>query len=108
MGGLKNAVTAAGMQPLIVAPTGGPLDGGLQSQRSYLTARSTEFDAIVFCTGAGSGGADTPGTDAKTAAPPQSAAPDSRLVLLASEAYRHAKAMGICGSGAEVLDGSRG
>ncbi|MEV7648621.1 catalase [Arthrobacter sp. NPDC089319] len=101
--GLKDAVTAAGMQPLIVAPTGGPIDGGLPAQRSYLTARSTEFDAIIFCTGAGSGGADTPGTDAKTAAPPVSGAVDPRLVLLASEAYRHAKALGVCGSGAEVL-----
>lgn len=41
---------------MVIAPAGGTLgaenDGGIPVQRTYLTARSTEFDAVIV---AGSG-----------------------------------------------------
>lgn len=45
----RKALDHAGIVPLVIAPSGGTLggeaDGGIPVQRTYLTARSTEFDA---------------------------------------------------------------
>jgi catalase len=102
----RKTLHAAGIVPLVIAPVGGTLgaenDGGIPVQRTYLTARSTEFDAVVV---AGSGApADNaePGLDAKAGEP--GASLDPRVVLLLSEAFRHAKAIGAWGSGAAGVD----
>ncbi|KNH15258.1 hypothetical protein ACU18_17745, partial [Arthrobacter sp. ZBG10] len=52
----REALNAEGIVPLVIAPTGGVLAGddgaGVPVQRTYLTARSTEFDAVIVA-GAG-------------------------------------------------------
>lgn len=102
----REAVYAAGMVPLVIAPSGGVLEPehgpSVTVQRSYLTARSTEFDAIVVA-GGGIPAADAiPGRDAKAGEPGVTL--DPRVVLMVSEAFRHGKAIGAWGPGAAVLD----
>jgi catalase len=75
-------VRERGMLPLVVAPTGGE---GVQ--RSYATARSIEFDALLVA------GAPASGTDGL----------DQRLLVLVGEAYRHGKPLGAFGGGEAVL-----
>lgn len=115
---LRSAVLAAGMVPLVIAPTGGRLgpDGDpITVQRTFAAARSTEFDAIVLA-GAPQPGKDALGArDAKVAdttagdakAAHGAAAPagevDPRVLLLVSEAFRHGKAIGGWNGAARVL-----
>ncbi len=81
----RDAIAAAGMQALIIAPTGGTLQGtGDPVQRSYATARSVEYDAVIIATG-------------------EQGSPDPRVAVLAAEAFRHAKAIGGWGSAGDVL-----
>lgn len=97
----RKALDDAGIVPLVIAPSGGTLggegDGGIPVQRTYLTARSTEFDAVIV---AGSG---APADDAEQGLDAEAGDPggslDPRVVLLLSEAFRHAKAIGAWGSG---------
>ena len=54
VGKLIKALTAQGVVPLLIAPHGGQLKAGRRSElveRTYLTARSIEFDAIVVAGG---------------------------------------------------------
>jgi catalase len=82
----RDAVTAAGMLALIVAPHGGVLPGTDDPvQRTYATVRSVEFDAVVLATSA-----QTP--------------LDPRMAVLVAEAFRHAKAIGGWGSAAAALE----
>lgn len=91
---LAERIGGAGMVPLIIAPTAGTLSEGTPIQRTYLTARSVEFDAIVFATVQGAPAADAvPDRDAKGGDPVGRGPVDPRLVLLAAEAFRHAKAV---------------
>lgn len=81
----RDAARAAGMLALIIAPSAGMLAGTEETvQRSYATARSVEFDAVVLATGG------------KTS-------PDPRMAVLVAEAFRHAKAIGATGSAEGVL-----
>ncbi|POH71583.1 catalase, partial [Arthrobacter glacialis] len=84
----RDAVEAAGMLALIVAPVGGKLPGTDQPvQRSYATTRSIEFDAVILATSdAGQKG------------------PDPRVVVLVAETYRHAKAIGGWGGAGVALE----
>ncbi|MDQ1057474.1 catalase [Arthrobacter globiformis] len=102
----RKALDDAGIVPLVIAPSGGTLggeaDGGIPVQRTYLTARSTEFDAVIVA-GSGAPADDAEqGLDAKAGAP--GASLDPRVVLLLSEAFRHAKAIGAWGSGSAGVD----
>jgi catalase len=93
----RQQVIEADMVPVVVAPRGGDLGEGVEADRSYLTARSVEFDAIVLA-GPGAPAPDAaPGRDAKAGAPVADLAVDSRVALLLSEAFRHAKALGTAG-----------
>ncbi|MFD6938532.1 catalase [Streptomyces goshikiensis] len=79
----RRAVLDAGMLPLVIAPVGGTLGKGKNTvtiQRTYATARSTEFDALII--------AGVPGPAAR------SMGSDPRILLLVSEMFRHAKAIG--------------
>ncbi|MFD3549197.1 catalase [Streptomyces sp. NPDC058655] len=104
---VREAVLDAGMVPLIVAPAGGVLGTGgdpVTVQRTFATARSVEFDALVFA-GAPQAGADAYGArDAKAGSPgsPGSAVGDPRVLALLTEAYRHGKALAGW-DGAEAL-----
>ncbi len=91
LAGVKQLVKAAlkvGVTALVVAPVGGVLKAGRQSvvvDRTLVTTRSVEFDAIVVAAGT------TPTNDIK-------------LVLLLQEAYRHCKAMAAWGDGSVILE----
>ncbi|MFE6401035.1 catalase [Streptomyces alboflavus] len=88
------AVASAGMVPLVVAPTGGKLDPEgepITVQRTYATARSTEFDALLVS------GAPAPTVDSSPARDAKAKSPDSvvdpRVRLLLDDAFRHGKAI---------------
>lgn len=104
---VRDAVLTAGMVPLVIAPSGGKLgtgDGALTAQRTYATARSVEFDAVLV-TGTPGLGADAYGArDAKAGEPGAGAVTDPRVLLLLSEAFRHGKAIGAWGGAEPVLE----
>ncbi|MEV0427308.1 catalase [Micromonospora sp. NPDC050495] len=98
---VRMAVFSAGMVPLLIGPHGGAVRG-TPVQRSFATARSVEFDAILLA------GAPAPAPDALPARDAKAGAAgsetvDPRVLLLVEEAWRHAKAIGAWGAGAEVL-----
>ncbi|WP_433286782.1 catalase [Micromonospora sp. CA-244673] len=98
---VRRAVFAAGMVPLLVAAHGGTV-GDLPVQRTFATGRSVEFDAVLLA-GAPAPAPDAlPARDAKAGAA-GSTTVDPRVLLLVEEAWRHAKAIGAWGAGAEVL-----
>ncbi|MYS75661.1 catalase HPII, partial [Streptomyces sp. SID5926] len=96
--------------PLIVAPTGGTLgsgDAALTVQRSYVTARSVEFDAVLIAGTPDMGGdAYTPRDYKAGPAPAGPGAVDPRVSLLLSEAFRHGKAIGVWAGGTPALEAS--
>ncbi|AYG78575.1 Catalase HPII [Streptomyces hundungensis] len=104
---VREAVLGAGMVPLVIAPAGGKIgggDGAVTVQRTFATARSIEFDAILLA-GVPAVGADAfPARDAKTDATP--APTDPRLLLLLNEAFRHGKAIGVWAGADAVLPGA--
>jgi catalase len=91
LAGINQLVKSAarlGVNALVIAPVGGVLKNGRQKttvQRTLLTARSIEFDALIVA------GGTTPTNDIK-------------LVLLLQEAYRHCKAMAGWGDAATLLE----
>ena len=101
----RAALDAAGIVPLVIAPAGGALGGTdirVPVQRTYLTARSTEFDAVLIA-GTGSAAKDAEqGRDAKAGV--AGAVLDPRVVLLLSEMFRHAKAIGGWGPASDCLE----
>jgi catalase len=89
---LVKALDKVGVTALVVAPHGGVIKHGRTSvtaDRTLLTARSIEFDAVVIAAGV----APETGNDLK-------------LVLLLQEAYRHCKAFATWGDGTVVLEGA--
>jgi catalase len=99
---VRDAIFGAGMVPLLIAPRGGVLDGELVAQRTFLTARSVEFDALLLA--AGPPPAPDAVRDAKAANPDGSSTVDPRVVLMVQECFRHAKAIGAWGTGIAALD----
>ncbi|MFJ2593502.1 catalase [Streptomyces erythrochromogenes] len=94
--GVRQKILDTGMTPLVIAPTGGTLDvdgDPLPVQRTYATARSVEFDALLFA-GAPAAAADAFGARDAKAGTPAPQAPDPRVLLLLTEAYRHGKPLG--------------
>ncbi|MBT0769624.1 catalase [Kineosporia sp. J2-2] len=87
---LRKALTKLGAELLVIAPAGGFIGSGRSRevvQRTVLTARSVEFDAVLVADGTGH-------------------APDIKTVILLQEMYRHCKAVGAWGDGIEVLTGA--
>ncbi|GAA0581599.1 catalase CatB [Paractinoplanes ferrugineus] len=101
---VRTAIFAAGMLPLVIAAHGGKVDG-LDVQRTFATARSVEFDALLIA-GAPAPAPDAlPARDAKAGSGSGPASlVDPRVLLLIEESWRHAKAICAWGSGAAVLD----
>ncbi|MEU8951825.1 catalase [Streptomyces sp. NPDC048489] len=105
---VRQLVLDAGMVPLVIAPAGGMLDregDPLPVQRTFATARSTEFDAIVLA------GAPGPAGDAYGARDAKAddflglaTSVDPRLLLMVTESFRHGKAIGAFGRGIEALE----
>ena len=72
-----------GATPLVTAPVGGVLKSGRRTvivERTLLTARSIEFDAVVVAAGTAPSG-------------------DIKLVMMLQEAFRHCKALRAWGDG---------
>jgi catalase len=85
---LQAAAAKRGAQVLVIAPRGGMLRKRRQVltvDRTLLTTRSVEFDALVVASGT------APSSDIK-------------LVLLLQEAFRHCKPVGAWGDGTAVLE----
>jgi catalase len=85
---VRKAAARLGATALVIAPAGGVLGRGARAEtvdRTLLTARSVEFDALVVA------GATTPSGDI-------------RLTLLLQEAFRHCKALAAWGNGTAVLE----
>ncbi|GAA2207309.1 catalase CatB [Nonomuraea monospora] len=102
VGAVRQAVLSAGMVPLIIAPKGGML-GTMPVQRTFLTARSVEFDALLLA-GAPMPGKDAYGArDAKAGNRLPDEPVDPRVTLMVQEVYRHAKAIGGWGTAGQVL-----
>ena len=98
-------VEAFDMLPFLIAPTGGKV-GDLVVARTYATARSFEFDALVVL-GAAPGAGTRPGLDARAAQPTREAAgpSDPRIGVIAAEVWRHCKAVVTFGdAGRAALD----
>ncbi|WP_329138492.1 catalase [Streptomyces sp. NBC_01476] len=105
---VRQAVLDAGMVPLVIAPAGGTLDADgepVTVQRTFATARSTEFDALLIA------GTPAPGADAYGARDAKAdddvavgTGVDPRVLLMLGEAYRHGKALGTWADGAEALE----
>jgi catalase len=88
IGKLRRTLAKLGASVLVIAPVGGVLAHGAQTQtadRTLLTARSVEFDALVIADGT-------------------SPASDIKLVLLVQEAFRHCKAVAAWGDATAVLE----
>ena len=84
---LRTAAAKLGATVLVVAPVGGILGKGktaLTVDRTLLTTRSIEYDAIVIA------GGTAPANDIK-------------LVVMLQEAFRHCKTVGAWGSGDAAL-----
>ncbi|MEU9028181.1 hypothetical protein AB0D46_11690 [Streptomyces sp. NPDC048383] len=91
---LRQVILDAGMVPLVIAAAGGVLGGAepVIVQRTFATARSVEFDALVFA-GVPGAGADAYGARDAKAGAPQPPVSDPRVLALLTEAYRHGKAL---------------
>lgn len=106
---VRRAVLEAGMVPLVVGPTGGTLDADgdpVTVQRTFATARSTEFDAILLAGPAGPaadayGARDAKAGDGRTST---GQATDPRVLLMLTEAFRHGKALGGWAGAAPALE----
>ena len=96
---VRDAISAGGMVPLILAPHGGVLEDGsgaaVTIQRTFLTARSIEFDAVLLASAPTPAPDATVPSDAKAGEAVGAGAPvDPRVALLVAETYRQAKAIG--------------
>jgi catalase len=90
IGKLRTTMDALGVTVLVLAPAGGVLGKGrkaLAVDRTILTTRSIEFDAIVIAGGTTPSGA-------------------LEQAILLQEAYRHCKALAAWGDGEAILSGA--
>jgi catalase len=106
---VRRAALDAGMVPLVLAATGGELAAGAEDpvaiQRTFATARSVEFDAVLLAADPAPAADADPARDAKAgyAAPGPTATTDPRILMLLGEAYRHAKPIGAWGGAEPAL-----
>ncbi|WP_433223203.1 catalase [Dactylosporangium sp. CS-047395] len=98
---VRRSVLSAGMVPLVIGPRGGVI-GDLTVNRTFANARSVEFDALLLAAAPAPSPDAIPARDSKAGAS-DSATVDPRVLLLVDEAWRHAKAIGAWGAGAEAL-----
>ncbi|MCU7722874.1 catalase [Actinoplanes sp. KI2] len=99
---VREAIFAAGLVPLIIAPHGGKV-GDLDVQRTFDTARSVEFDALLIADAPAPAPGAAGARDAK-AGTRDAPATDPRVLRLAEEAWRHAKAIAAWDAGITVLE----
>ena len=100
---LRDELLGAGVLPLLIAPRGGELGEGLVAQRTFATARSVEFDAVVVAGAAPPAPDALPSRDSK-AGDDSTVMTDPRVGLLVQECFRHCKAVVAVGDGRAVVD----
>jgi catalase len=88
---VRDAAREAGLLPLLIAPTGAALADDLPVQRTFAATRSVEYDALVIAGPLLPASDDHGARDAKSGVGHFGSQVDSRVALLAGEAYRHAK-----------------
>jgi catalase len=98
----RTTVFQAGMVPLLVAARGGTLPDGTPIQRTFLTARSVEYDALLLAAAPGPAPDALVSRDAKAGAAGTTLL-DPRVALLLDETWRQAKAIGAWGAGRAAL-----
>ncbi|WP_433153436.1 catalase [Actinomadura nitritigenes] len=105
---LRQSILDGDMVPLVIAPSGGRLgsDEPVTVQRTFATARSVEFDALILAAPGAPGGDAFGARDAKAGNGPVDAGTDPRVLLLLAEAYRHAKPIGVLAAARPVLPGA--
>ncbi|MGS2586243.1 catalase [Streptomyces hebeiensis] len=106
---VRQTVLDAGMVPLVIAPSGGELDADgspITVQRTFATARSIEYDAILLAGVPGPGSDAYGARDAKAGngTPASGTATDPRVLLMLAEAFRHGKALGGWAGAETVLE----
>jgi catalase len=99
---VRREIFAAGMVPLVIAPHGGMV-GTVTVQRTFATARSVEFDAVLLAAAPAFAKDALPARDAKVGAAGADVV-DPRVLLLVDECWRHGKAIGAWGAGTTVLE----
>ncbi|MFK5583301.1 catalase [Serinicoccus sp. LYQ131] len=99
---VRTALSAAGVVPLVHAPSGGTVADGTVVQRTYATANSTEVDAVVLVCAAAPGPDALPSLDAKAGAGDRLAV-DPRIAKMVGEAWRHCKTVAAVGEGGPTL-----
>lgn len=101
---IVSGATAAGLNPKTIAPDGGVLPHGEPADRSLLTVRSIECDAVIFLATPPPAPDAVPDLDHKSAlVSPGVDVVDPRIVLLVQELYRQGKAMVLAGMPADAL-----
>ncbi|MFC7455713.1 catalase [Brachybacterium sp. GCM10030267] len=98
---LHETIVGASMTPVVIAPRGGEV-AGVPVGRTFATARSVEFDALLLAGNPLSAPDSQPSVDPKAGAPATEVEP--RVGLLIDECWRHAKAIGTWGRGREALE----
>ena len=98
----KEAVMAEGMLPFVTAPSGGKV-GGVVVDRTFLTAASIEFDAVLVVDAPAPAPDAFPAFDAKAGQPTQGEPVDPRVVKLVAEMFRHCKAIAVAKDATSVL-----
>lgn len=98
---LHEAIVAASMTPLVIAPRGGEV-AGVPVGRTLATAASVELDALLLAGNALLAPDSRPSVDAKAGAPGDGTV-EPRVGKLIDECWRHSKVIGAWGPGRETL-----
>ncbi|MGO1488427.1 MAG: catalase [Arachnia sp.] len=98
----KDAILDAGMLPFVTAPTGGKI-AGVVVDRTFLTAASVEFDAVLVLEAPKPAPDATESFDAKAGQDTAGKAVDPRVVKVVGEMLRHCKAISVTPEAADVL-----
>jgi catalase len=105
---IRQSILGNDMTPLVIAPAGGILGSGRTAvtvQRTFATARSVEFDALLLAGVPGTGADAFRARDAKASNDTTDpAVADPRVLLMVTEAYRHAKPIAAVDGGEQVLE----
>jgi len=99
---LRDELFRQGVVPLVIAPHGGTLADATPIQRTYATASSVEFDALILTCAAAPAPDAVPSLDAKAGA--DGSVVDPRVHKLIAEMWRHAKPLAGVDDGSQVLD----
>ncbi len=105
---MVEAARSSNLVPFVIAPRGGTI-GDLVADRTYATARSFEYDALVLAGAAAPAADAVPSLDARGGDPASAgASADPRIPLIVGEVWRHCKVLGVLGEPAARVLASAG